>query len=202
MGLSLGLNLHRGGSIKDLISKFSGEGDNLYSGYLSNSFSRRGRLQGAASIDVVDSPGQEMGSATLSSTKQVQRPIFKEFDIPELREVQIPAPPITVPALKETHGKEPGSAETTAQSTQVEKNAERADSKAAQTPQTTDSGRDSVADSGMGSVSIKKRGGACSVTSLHEALSLILALFSISMNNQSGGQIPQDASLNHLNPTV
>lgn len=100
--------------------------------------------------------GQETGSATLSSIKQVQRPTFKEFDISELKEDEIPAPSTAVPTCKETSAKEPDSAETTAKITQVEKNTEQTDSKAAQTPQTTDSGRDSVADSGMGSVSIKK----------------------------------------------
>lgn len=172
MGLSLGLNLQRGGSIKHLISKFSGEEDSIYSGYLSNFFSRRGWLQRAASADVLDSPGQETGSATLGSTKQVQRPTFKEFDIPELKEVQIPAPRDTVPTFKETSVKESDSDETTTKITQVEKSTAQTDSKAAQTAQTSDSGRDSVADSGMGSVSIKNRHGASSVTSLHEALSL------------------------------
>lgn len=162
------MNLHRGGRIKDLISKFSGEDGSFYSGYLSNSFSRRGQLQSTISADVLDSLGQETGSAPFGSTKQVQRPIFKEFDIPELKEVEISAPSTTVPTFEETSAKEPDSAETTAKITQVE----QSDSKAAQTPQTTDSGSNSVADSGMGSVSIKKRGGASSVTSLHEALSL------------------------------
>lgn len=113
----------------------------MFSGYLSNSFSRSGRLQRAASADVLYSPGQETGSATLGSTKQVQRPVFKEFDIPELKEVEIPGPRSSVPTLKQSSVKEP------------EKMAEQS-SKAAPPG---DSGRDSVADSGLGSVSRKKR---------------------------------------------
>lgn len=102
---------------------------------------------------------------------QVQRPIFKEFDIPELREVGIPAPSATIPTSEKTRAKEPDLAERNTKITQVEQHTEQTESKVAPTPQTTDSGNDSVADSGMGSVSIKKRRGASSVTSLHEATS-------------------------------
>ncbi|CAG00970.1 unnamed protein product [Tetraodon nigroviridis] len=148
----LSLNLHRGGGIKDLISKFSVEDNSSYSGYLSNS-SRRGRLHRAASVDVLDSPDQEKGPARLGSIMQVQRPIFKEFDIPELREVGIPAPSATIPTSEKTRAKEPDLAERNTKITQVEQHTEQTESKAAPTPQTTDSGNDSVADSGMGSES-------------------------------------------------
>lgn len=158
--MGLPLNLSRGGSIKDLISKFSGGENGSYSGYLSDSVSRRGRLHRAASLDVLGSPGQERASAKLDSAVPVQRPVFKEFDIPELKEVEIPAPSGAVPTSVETGAKEPDSAQANAKMTRAERNTGQTGSEAAPTPRTAGSGSDSVADSGVGSVSIPERGGA------------------------------------------
>lgn len=119
---------------------------NLYSGSLS--LSRSGRLQKAASIEVLDLPDQEAGSATLSSTKPVQISVLEEIESLEPKEIESPVPSRTVTTSKESSSKEPDPVEKT---TQVEKNT---DSKAAQT---SDSGSDSVADSGMGSVSNKAK---------------------------------------------
>lgn len=151
-----GPSLHRSGSIKDLISRFSGVEQRFYRGSLS--FSRRGRLQKAASIEVLAFPGQETGFAALSSTKPVQSPVPEEAESLKLKEIESPLASPTVTPLQDTSSKKTEAAEKTSKATQAEQNSEQTDSKAAHMPQTSDSGRDSVADSGMGSVSINQRG--------------------------------------------
>lgn len=76
-------------------------------------------------MDVLDSPGHETA----------QRPVFKDFDIPELKEVEAPGPRTPVP-LKEPGAKQP----------------EKVPEQNSRPAQTGESGRDSVADSGLGSV--------------------------------------------------
>lgn len=128
----------------------------FYRGSLS--FSRRGKLKKAASIEVLDFPGQETGSAALSSTKPVQSPVLDEVEDLKLKEIQSPLPSPTITTLQDTSLKKNEPAEKTTNATQAEQNSDQTDSKAVHMPQTSDSGSDSVADSGMGSVSIKQRG--------------------------------------------
>lgn len=128
----------------------------FYTGSLS--FSRRGRLQKAASIEVPDFPGQETGFAVLSSTKPVQSPVLDEVESLKLKEIKSPLPSPTIITLQDTSSKKTEPAEKMIKATQAEQNSDQTDSKAAHMPQTSDSGSDSVADSGMGSVSINQRG--------------------------------------------
>lgn len=76
-------------------------------------------------MDVLDSSGHET----------VQRPVFKDFDIPELKEAEVPGPRTPV-LLKEPGAKKP----------------EKVPEQNSRPAQTGESGRDSVADSGLGSV--------------------------------------------------
>lgn len=151
-GLSHISSLYRSGSIKDLISKFSGLDRDFCSGSL-----RRARLYKAASIEVLDFPGFYSAPATPSSFEEVESPVFKE--------VESPIPSITVtPPFTESTQTEPRSAQKNTVPSQnsaridcpVRGSAAKTDSKPSNTTQTTHSGNDSVADSGMGSVSTKK----------------------------------------------
>ncbi|TNM92405.1 hypothetical protein fugu_019417 [Takifugu bimaculatus] len=151
VGLPRGPSLHRAGSIKDLISRFSSVDQKFYTGSLS--FSRRGRLQKSASIEVLHFPGQETGSAALSSTKPVQSPVLDEVESLKLKEIKSLLPSPTITTLQDTSSKKTEPAEKTTKATQAEQNSDQTDSKAAHMTQTSDSGSDSVADSGMGSES-------------------------------------------------
>lgn len=119
------------------------------------SFSRRGRLQKAASIEVLDFPGQETGCAALSSTKPVHSPVLDEVESLKLKEIKSSLLSPTVTTLQDASSKKTEPAKKTTKATLAEQNSDQTDSKAAHMPQTSDSGSDSVADSGMGSVSIK-----------------------------------------------
>lgn len=128
------------------------------SGYLSNSFTRGG---------------------------QAQRPTFKEFDIPELIEVEIPAPSAT-----ETGAREPDSSEATAAVPQLKKpNAEQT--------KTADSGSDSVADSGTGSVSIASR-----VAAVHEESSPWRHCSSVRTMHDSRARVPQSPTIQPWEPPL
>lgn len=151
-GLSHISNLHRGGSIKDLISKFSVLDRDFCAGSL-----RRARLYKAASIELLDFPGSYSVPATPSSLEEVESPVFKE--------VESPIPSITVtPPFTESTQTEPGSAQKNTVTSQISARIDgpvggstaKTDSKPSNKTQTTHSGNDSVADSGMGSVSTKK----------------------------------------------
>lgn len=149
-GLSRSSNLHRAGSIKDLISKFSGSDHVISSGSPHNPFSRTGRVPKSASVEALDSPASKSSPSTPSSIGKVESPV----------------PCITVtPPLRDTSQSEPESAQRNTKTSQITARidcpvgggTEKTDSKPKNKTQTTDSGRDSVADSGMGSVSKKEK---------------------------------------------
>ncbi|XP_044029962.1 myosin-9-like isoform X2 [Siniperca chuatsi] len=142
-GLPRRSNLHRAGSIKDLISKFSGQD------HASTSSSPQSPSSGtgpkSASAEALESPNSKLSQSTPSSVGRDESLV----------------PSITVtPPLRETsqNGAETAQRGTTSQITAridcpVGSSTEKTDSQPGNKTQTTDSGRDSVADSGMGSES-------------------------------------------------
>lgn len=131
--LSRSTNLHRAGSIQNLINKFSGPDQVFSSGY--SHLPKPGRLTKAYSVEVLDSPTSPL---TPCSPDQV--------------------PNITVtPPAKATSQSEPESAQdksvTSLNAVSTVREREERKSKT----QVFDFGRDSVADSGLGSVSKKEK---------------------------------------------
>lgn len=131
-GLSCGSSLRRTGSIKDLISKFSGPDHD------SSSRSPQSPSSGAGKV-ALESPKSSPSSP--SSVGQYESPV----------------PSITVtPSVIDTSQNEAGSTQTDTKTSQITARIDcPVDGSAVKTSQTRtpDSGRDSVADSGMGSVS-------------------------------------------------
>lgn len=131
-GLSCGSSLRRTGSIKDLISKFSGPD------HVSSSRSPQSPSSGAGKV-ALESPKSSPSSP--SSVGQYESPV----------------PSITVtPSVIDTSQNEAGSTQTDTKTSQITARIDcPVDGSAVKTSQTRtpDSGRDSVADSGMGSVS-------------------------------------------------
>lgn len=135
-------NLHRAGSIQNLISKFSGPDQVFSSGY--SHLPKPGRLTKAYSVEVLDSPTSPL---TPCSPDQV--------------------PNITVtPPPQGTSQSQPESAQDKSKTSQIAAridcpeggNSEKADLKERKSKtQIFDFGRDSVGDSGLGSVSKKKK---------------------------------------------
>lgn len=140
--LSRSTNLHRAGSIQNLISKFSGSDQVFSSGY--SHLPKPGRLTKAYSVEVLDSPTSPL---TPCSPDQV--------------------PNITVtPPAKGTSQSEPVSAQDKSKTSQIAAridcpeggDTEKADLKERKSKtQIFDFGRDSVGDSGLGSVSKKEK---------------------------------------------
>lgn len=135
-GLSRSSNLHRAGSVKNLISKFSGPDQVSSSGSPQSPSSALESLKSKSSPSTPSSVGQD----------------------------ESPVPSITVtPPFRGTGQNEAESAQRDSKSSQITAridcpvggSAEKTDSEPKRTTQTTDSGRASVADSGMGSVSKK-----------------------------------------------
>ena len=133
-GLSCGSSLRRAGSIKDLINKFSGPDHD------SSSRSPQSPSSGAGQI-ALESPKSKSSPCSPSSVGQYESPV----------------PSITVtPSVMDTSQNKAGSTQTDTKNSQITARIDcpvggSAD-KTNQT-RTPDSGRDSVADSGMGSVS-------------------------------------------------
>lgn len=139
-GLSGRSNLHRTGSIKDLINKFSGQ-DHPQSPY-----SGTRQVRKSASAEALVSPKYKSSQSTPSSFGQDESAV----------------PSITVtPPLRETSQ---NGTETAQRGTKISKitaridcpvgsSTEKPNSQPRKKTQITDSGRESVADSGMGSVS-------------------------------------------------
>lgn len=133
-GLSCGSSLRRTGSIKDLISKFSGPDHD------SSSRSPQSPSSGAGKV-ALESPKSKSSPSSPSSVGQYESPV----------------PSITVtPSVIDTSQNEAGSTQTDTKTSQITARIDcPVDGSAVKTSQTQtpDSGRDSVADSGMGSVS-------------------------------------------------
>lgn len=155
-------SLHRAGSIQNLISKFSGPDQVFSSGY--SHLPKPGRLTKAYSVEVLDSPTSPL---TPCSPDQV--------------------PDITVtPPAKGTSQSEPESAQDKSKTSQIAAtidlpeggDAEKADPKEKKSKaQIFDFGRDSVGDSGLGSVSEKRRNPRHAVSmSLHEIKPCIISM--------------------------
>ncbi|XP_018558071.2 uncharacterized protein LOC108901147 [Lates calcarifer] len=142
--LSRSTNLHRTGSVKDLINKFSGPDQVSPSGSPVSPGFGIGRALKSASVEVLLSP--KSGPSTPSSVGPDEGSV----------------PSITVtPPLRGTNQNEAQRGTKSSQITAridcpVGGSAENTDSQPSKT-QTTESGRDSVADSGMGSVRKKKQ---------------------------------------------
>lgn len=140
--LSRSTNLHRAGSIQNLIDKFSGPDQVFSSGY--SHLPKPGRLTKAYSVEVLDSPTSPL---TPCSPDQV--------------------PNITVtPPAKGTSQSEPESAQDKSKTSQIAAridfpeggDTEKADLKENHSRTLIfDFGRDSVGDSGLGSVSKKEK---------------------------------------------
>ncbi|XP_030292515.1 myosin-16 isoform X1 [Sparus aurata] len=131
-GLSCGSSLRRTGSIKDLISKFSGPDHD------SSSRSPQSPSSGAGKV-ALESPKSKSSPSSPSSVGQYESPV----------------PSITVtPSVIDTSQNEAGSTQTDTKTSQITARIDcPVDGSAVKTSQTRtpDSGRDSVADSGMGS---------------------------------------------------
>ncbi|XP_051267924.1 cingulin-like protein 1 isoform X2 [Dicentrarchus labrax] len=146
-GLSRSSNLHRAGSIKDLISKFSGQDYVSSSGSPNSPTSGAGRVLKFVSMEALKSPTSKSSPSTPTSVGQEESPV----------------PCITVtPPFRENSQNGAQPAQKDAKTSQITArmdcpvggSAEKTNSKAKQNKtQTTHSGRDSVADSGMGSES-------------------------------------------------
>lgn len=137
VGLSLSSNLQRAGSIKDLISKISG----------SNYFSSASPYSG---------PGRFLKSYSMEALN-TSKPKSNPFMPSRARPDGSPVPKICGNPLK-------GNTQNEAELSQRDRcleggSTQKTDSKPRSAALTTDSGRDSVADSGMGSVRISKSKG-------------------------------------------
>ncbi|XP_049460124.1 uncharacterized protein LOC125905885 isoform X1 [Epinephelus fuscoguttatus] len=139
-GLSRGTNLRRAGSVKDLINKFSG------SDAPQSPTSGAGKVAKSPSAEALESPKSRSSPSTPISVRQDEGPV----------------PSITVtPPFRETSQNVARSAQRSTSTSQITaridcpvgSSAEKTDSEAKNKTQTPVSGRDSVADSGMGSES-------------------------------------------------
>ncbi|XP_026153728.1 cingulin-like protein 1 isoform X2 [Mastacembelus armatus] len=145
-GLSRSTNLHRASSVKDLISKFSGPDHASISGSPQSPPFGAGRILKSVSAEVLESPKSKSSLSTPSS----------------IGPDEISVPSITVtPPFRGTSENSVQSAQRGSITSQITAridcpiggSAEKINSQPRTKTQTTDSGRDSVADSGMGSES-------------------------------------------------
>ncbi|XP_035524339.1 cingulin-like protein 1 [Morone saxatilis] len=143
-GLSRTSNLHRAGSIKDLISKFSGQDYISSSGSPKSPTSGAERVLKSVSMEALASPKSKSSPSTPTSVGQEESPVPSITVTPPFRESSQNR---VQPAQKD-----PKTSQITARiDCPVGGSAEKTDSKPRNQMQTTHSGRDSVADSGMGS---------------------------------------------------
>uniref|UniRef100_A0A3Q1B252 Myosin tail domain-containing protein n=1 Tax=Amphiprion ocellaris TaxID=80972 RepID=A0A3Q1B252_AMPOC len=141
VGLTRSSNLQRAGSIKDLISKFS-DSDPLWPNNSPLSPFKPGRLTKAFSIEVLTSPPSS--PTTPRSTGPIESPL------PNITVT----PPLKQAAQVKSAQKDAKSNQITARiDCPVEGSAVKKVTEPKSKTQTTDSGRDSVADSGLGSES-------------------------------------------------
>lgn len=134
-GLSRSSNLHRAGSIKDLINKFSGPNHVSSSGSPQSPSSGTAKVEKSASIEALETPKSKSCPSTPSSVSQ------EISDVPDIKE-----------------SRDTQTSQITARiDCPVGGSVEKTDSKPRSQTQITESGRDSVADSGMGSVSKEKK---------------------------------------------
>ncbi|TKS84127.1 Cingulin-like protein 1 [Collichthys lucidus] len=130
-GLSRSSNLHRAGSIKDLINKFSGPNHVSSSGSPQSPSSETAKVEKSSSIEALEIPKSKSCPSTPSSVSQ------ESSDVPDIKE-----------------SKDTQTSQITARiDCPVGGSVEKTDSKPRSQTQITESGRDSVADSGMGSES-------------------------------------------------
>lgn len=145
-GLSFGSNLQRTGSIKDLINKFSGADNVFFFSSQHNPFTKTRRLRKYASIEILDYPSSTSSPSTA--------------DIVGQDKSLSPSTSIT-PPIQDASASKPGSGQGNPKASQISARidcpvgggTEKTDSQPGNKIQATDSGRESVADSGMGSVS-------------------------------------------------
>ncbi|XP_032396234.1 myosin-16 [Etheostoma spectabile] len=138
-------NLHRAGSVKNLISKFSGQDPVSSSGSQQSLFSGTGQVPKAASAEALESSESKSSPSIPSSVEQDQSPV----------------PSITVTPPLGTSQNVAQSAQRSISTSQISARIdcpvggsfEKNNSKPSAKTKTIDSGRDSVADSGMGSES-------------------------------------------------
>lgn len=169
-GLARSSNLHRAGSIKDLISKFSGPDHIFFSISPCNHCSRTGRAPKSAPGEVRLSSASKSSPCSLSSVGQDESPVFSIAVTPQFRDTSQSEPKA---AQRDTR-----ISQTTARiNFPVGGDAEKTDSKPRNKTQTTDSGCDSVADSDMGSVSKKEKLLTVILMSLHETKHCILSVW-------------------------
>lgn len=162
-------NLRRAGSIKDLISKFSGPENTSAPQSLSSGSPK------SAFPEALGSPKSKMSPATPGSAGQGKSPI----------------PSISVtPAIKQNSQNGAESVQIGTKTTQITAkidcpvgdSSEKTDSDAKRKTQSTDCGRESVADSGMGSVSKIK---ALTLLSTHDKTPLHLLCMKITVQHDS-----------------
>lgn len=138
-GLSRSTNLHRAGSVKDLITKFSGSDHVSSSSSPQSPSSGTGKVSKSASAEALYSPKSTSSLSTPSSVGQAEGPV----------------PSITLtPPCRATIQDVAQSAQRSTKSSQI---AVRIDCPVEGSAEKKKSGRDSVADSGMGSVSKKTK---------------------------------------------
>uniref|UniRef100_A0A3Q1HM87 Myosin tail domain-containing protein n=2 Tax=Anabas testudineus TaxID=64144 RepID=A0A3Q1HM87_ANATE len=145
-GLSRSTNLHRSGSVKDLISRFSGPDRTSSSSSLQGLSLGAGRVLKSTSDEAFESPKSLSSPSTPTSIDQ--------------DDVSVPGITVT-PPFRESNQNRAESTERGTKTSQitaridcpVEGSTEKTDSVPKSKAQTTDCGRESVADSGMGSES-------------------------------------------------
>lgn len=148
VGLSRGSNLHRADSVKDLIGKFSGPEHISYSSAPLRLYSGPRRVVKSVSMEALNLLKSKSSPSKLSVAGQVGGPV----------------PSIVVTPFREAvqNGTEPAQNQATNSKITaridcpVGASAQKAQSEPRPKPQTADSGKDSVADSGMGLVRTKK----------------------------------------------
>lgn len=145
-GPSRSTKLQRAGSVKDLISKFSGPDHVSSTSYLQGLSFGAGRVLRSASVEALESLKSQSSPSTPSSVGQ------DDVSVPSITVT----PPFRESSQNRTESTQKGTK--TSQITAridcpVEGSAEKTDSVPKNKTQTTDSNRDSVDDSGMGSVS-------------------------------------------------
>lgn len=139
-------DLYQTGSIKDLISKFSGSGPVLSYGSARSRFSE-GRLSKAYSVEVLSSTGPISSSST-NSFEEVGSPVPSIIATPTFSSRSIPEAAQNDTKTSQIAAKV---------DCPVEGSTEKTEPKPRNKSQKADYGSDSVADSGMGSVSAEKK---------------------------------------------
>ncbi|XP_047228342.1 uncharacterized protein LOC124872416 isoform X2 [Girardinichthys multiradiatus] len=144
VGLSHSSNLRRANSIKDLISRFSGPSPYSFSSSSLSPFSGHRRVMKSVSMEALYSPNVKLSPFTPSTAGQVESPL----------------PSVTVTPPRDGKQNEARSVQKGTKSKitaridcPVEGSTRKTDPEKTSKPKTPESGRDSLADSGMGSES-------------------------------------------------